>query len=260
VATLAALHGTAKAVTTNHFGWEEGNTLTGTLLNVLTVLVGGGLGTLLGQRLPEKMRQTVLYGLGLVTLVTGLRMALTTANILIVMGSVLLGGILGEWWRIEDRLQALGDRLQQRFHAGSGSTLAEGFVTASLIFCVGPMTILGSIRDGMVGDYSLLAIKSLLDGFASLALSASLGIGVMLSAVTVLIFQGGISLLARLAQFGMSEAMITEMTATGGTIIMGIGLLLLDLKRIRLANLLPGIFIAPLIVAILTALHIPISP
>jgi uncharacterized membrane protein YqgA involved in biofilm formation len=234
--------------------------LTGTLLNVATVLIGGGLGTLLGQRLPEKMRQTVLYGLGLVTLVTGLRMALGTANILIVMGSVLLGGILGEWWRIEDGLQALGDRLQQRLQTGNGNMLAQGFVTASLIFCVGPMTIIGSMRDGMVGDYSLLAIKSLLDGFASLALAASLGVGVMLSAVTVLVFQGGLALLGRVAQFGMSEAMITEMTATGGTIIMAIGLILLDLKRIRVANLLPGIFIAPLIVAILTALRIPISP
>ncbi len=234
--------------------------MTGTLLNVATVLIGGGLGTLLGQRLPEKMRQTVLHGLGLVTLVTGLRMALGTANILIVMGSVLLGGILGEWWHIEDGLQALGDWLQRRLRTGTGSTLAQGFVTASLIFCVGPMTIVGSIRDGMVGDYTLLAIKSLLDGFASLALAASFGVGVMLSAVTVLVFQGGLSLLARLAQFGMSEAMITEMTATGGTIIMGIGLILLDLKRIRVANLLPGIFIAPLIVAILTALRIPISP
>lgn len=234
--------------------------MTGTLLNVVTVLIGGGLGTLLGQRLPERVRQTVLYGLGLVTLVTGLRMALGTQNILIVMGSVLIGGILGEWWRIEDGLQALGERLQQRFKRGTGSKLAEGFVTASLIFCVGPMTILGSIRDGMVGDYTLLAIKSLLDGFASLALAASLGIGVMFSAVTVLIFQGGLSLLARLAQFGMSEAMITEMTATGGTIIMGIGLILLDLKRIRVANLLPGIFIAPLVVAVLAALGIPVAP
>jgi uncharacterized membrane protein YqgA involved in biofilm formation len=234
--------------------------LIGTLLNVATVLIGGGLGTVLGQRLPEKMRQTVMHGLGLVTLAVGLRMALTTANILIVMGSILLGGILGEWWRIEDGLQALGDRLQRRVQSGTGSTLAQGFVTASLIFCVGPMTVLGSIRDGMVGDYSLLAIKSLLDGFASLALASSLGIGVLFSAVTVLIFQGGIALLARLAQFGMTEPMITEMSATGGVIIIGIGLILLDLKRIRVGSFLPGIFIAPLIVAVLTALHVPITP
>jgi uncharacterized membrane protein YqgA involved in biofilm formation len=234
--------------------------LTGTLLNVAAVLIGGGLGTLLGQRLPEKVRQTVLQGLGLVTLVTGLRMALGTANILIVMGSILLGGIVGERLGIEDGLQALGDRLQARIKVGSTATLAQGFVTASLIFCVGPMTILGSIRDGMVGDYSLLAIKSLLDGFASLALAASLGVGVMLSAVTVLVFQGGISLLAGVAQVGMSNPMIAEMTATGGVIIMGIGLILLELKHIRVASLLPAILIAPLIVRMLAALRLPLSP
>jgi hypothetical protein len=122
------------------------------------------------------------------------------------------------------------------------------------------MTILGSIRDGLVGDYSLLAIKSLLDGFAALALASSLGIGVMLSAITVLVYQGSLSLLASLAQVAMTEAMITEMTATGGVIIMGIGLVLLDIKRVRVASYLPGIFIAPLIVAVLTALEVPIAP
>lgn len=215
---------------------------------------------MLGQRLPDKVRQTVMHGLGLVTITVGLRMALDTANILIVMGSVLLGGILGEWWQIEERLQAVGGRLQERLHVGTASTLAQGFVTASLIFCVGPMTILGSIRDGLVGDYSLLAIKSLLDGFAALALASSLGIGVMLSAITVLVYQGSLSLLASLAQVAMTEAMITEMTATGGVIIMGIGLVLLDIKRVRVASYLPGIFIAPLIVAVLTALEVPIAP
>ena len=234
--------------------------MVGTILNVITVLIGGALGAALGQRLPDKMRQTVLHGLGLVTIAVGLRMALDTANILIVMGSVLLGGMLGEWWRIEDRLQAAGDRLQDRMGVGESGTLAQGFVTASLIFCVGPMTILGSIRDGLTGDYSLLAIKSLLDGFAALALASSLGIGVLFSAVTVLVFQGGLSLLARMAQVGMTPAMIAEMTATGGVIIMGIGLILLDIKRVRLASYLPGIFIAPLVVAILIALGIPISP
>jgi len=234
--------------------------LIGTILNVVTVLVGGSLGTVLGQRLPEKMRQTVMHGLGLVTLVVGMRMALTTANVLIVMGSVLLGGVLGEWWRIEDGLQSLGDRLQQRLASGEGDNLTKGFVTASLIFCVGPMTVLGSIRDGMVGDYTLLAIKSLLDGFAALALASSLGIGVILSAGTVLVFQGGISLLARWAQFGMSEAMITEMTAAGGVIIMGIGLILLDIKRVRVGSFLPAIFIAPLVVYLLSALGIPLTP
>jgi len=230
------------------------------MLNVITVLVGGSLGNALGQRLPDKTRQTVLYGLGLVTIALGLRMTLDTANILIVMGSVLVGGILGEWWQLEERLQAAGDALQQRVGSGTGGTVAQGFVTASLIFCVGPMTILGSIQDGMIGDYTLLAIKSLLDGFAAMALASSLGVGVLFSAVTVLVFQGGLSLLARLAQVGMTDAMIAEMTATGGVLIMGIGLTLLDIKRVRLASYLPGIFVAPLAVALLMALGIPIAP
>lgn len=234
--------------------------MTGTILNVLTVLTGGSLGAVLGERLPEKTRQTVMHGLGLVTIAVGLRMTLDTANVLIVMGSILLGGIIGEWWQLEERLQAAGDALQGRVKVGTSSTLAQGFVTASLIFCVGPMTILGSIQDGLLGDYSLLAIKSVLDGFAALALASSLGVGVVFSSVTVLIYQGGLSLLARLAHVGMSEPMIAEMTATGGLLIMGIGLVLLDIKRIRLASYLPGIFIAPLIVAVLSVQGIPISP
>ncbi|OQB26820.1 MAG: putative membrane protein YdfK [Chloroflexi bacterium ADurb.Bin180] len=234
--------------------------MTGTLLNTLAVVIGASLGLLLGQRLPDRMRTTVMHGLGLVTLVAGLRMALGTANILIVMGSILLGAVSGEWLRIEQGLQTLGDRLQARFKSSSSASLAEGFVTASLIFCVGPMAILGSIRDGMVGDYSLLAIKSLLDGFASLALAASLGIGVLFSAASVLVMQGSISLLAAVAKVGLSEAMVTEMSAAGGVVMMGISLLLLDLKRIRVASLLPAIAIAPLIVAILAALGISIRP
>jgi len=237
-----------------------GSSMSGTLLNVITVLVGGSVGLGLGSRLPEKTRQTLMHGLGLATLAVGLRMTLDTANILIVMGSTLLGGIIGEWWQLEERLQSLGDQLQSRIKSGSSTSIAEGFITASLIFCVGPMTVLGSIQDGMRGDYSLLAIKSLLDGFAALALASSLGVGVLFSSVTVLLFQGGLALLARLAQFGLSEPMIIEMSATGGLLIMGIGFVLLEIKLIRLASYLPAIFLAPLIVAVLTALGIPLSP
>ena len=234
--------------------------MTGTALNVAAVLAGGALGTVLRQRLPEKTRQTVLHGLGLVTLVVGLQMALDTTSMLVLMGSVLLGGILGEWWRIEQRMEAIGDSLQQRMGAGTSGTVAQGFVTASLIFCVGPMTILGSIQDGLTGDYSLLAIKSLLDGFAALALASSLGVGVLLSIVTILAYQGLLTVLASLVQTAISPALMTEMTAAGGVIIMGIGLVLLDIKRIRVGNLLPAMFIAPLIVAVLIALGIRATP
>jgi len=227
----------------------------GTLVNTGTVLVGGTLGTILGDRLPERVRTTVMHGLGLITLVVGMQMALQTKNIMVVLGGLLIGGLLGEWWRIESRLESLGDYL--RSHAAKWPFLTkgkftEGFVTASLVFCVGPMTILGSIQDGAFGDSRLLMIKSTLDAFASLAFAASLGMGVTCAAVTVLLFQGGITLCANGVQSILTDPMITEMTATGGVMILGIGFLLLDIKRVRVANFLPGLAIAPLIVYILS--------
>ncbi|NLF14327.1 MAG: DUF554 domain-containing protein [Anaerolineaceae bacterium] len=232
----------------------------GTWINIAAVLVGGGLGTLLGPRLPERMRQTVLHGLGLVTLVVGIHLTTETQNILIVMGSILVGAILGEWWKIDLGLEWISERLKERVSRGLGGSqmthFTEGFVTASLVFCIGPMTILGSIADGLTGDIRLLAIKSVLDGFAALAFAASLGVGVLFSALTVLIYQGGLTLLAGLAQSALNQTMVAEMTATGGVMILAIGLLLLDLKKIRVANLLPALLIAPLIVAALQLLGV----
>jgi uncharacterized membrane protein YqgA involved in biofilm formation len=239
--------------------------MTGTLINIVAVLVGGTLGTLLGARLPEKMRDTVMSGLGLVTLALGLSLALQSKNLLIVMGSVLVGGLLGEWWRIEDSLEALGRWLETRFgrpdDAAAGRSVTRAFVTTSLLFCVGPMTIMGALLDGLTGDYQLLAIKSLLDGFAALAFGASLGPGVLFSAVTILIYQGGLS--AAALAFGASLAgiqadhpAVVEMTATGGVLIMGLALILLNLKRIRVSNFLPAIAIAPLVVILLAKLGI----
>jgi uncharacterized membrane protein YqgA involved in biofilm formation len=174
--------------------------LTGTFLNAVTVLVASLLGAFLGNRLPERMRQTVISGLGLVTAVVGMQMALGTGNILLVMGSVLVGGILGEWWQIEARLEAVGGWLEERVGDRLGSSdersVTRAFVAASLVFCVGPMTIVGSLQDGLTGDYRLLAIKSVLDGFAALAFSATMGLGVILSVLTILVLQGGISLAA----------------------------------------------------------------
>ena len=238
--------------------------MTGTILNIVTVLVGSALGVTLGGRLSDSMRETVLRGLGLVTLVIGLQMAFETANILIVLGAVLVGGILGEWWGIEARLNRLGAWLEARFNRGGGegsNRFIKGFVTASLLFCVGPMTILGSIQDGLSGDYRLLAIKAMLDGFASLAFASSLGIGVAFSALVILIYQGGLSLLAAQAQALLAPAMIAEMTATGGVLIIGLGLsTLLEIKPIRVGNFLPALLIAPLVVWALAALGLPIAP
>jgi len=224
--------------------------MTGTLLNVVAVLLGGTLGALLGDRLPERIRQIVMQGVGLVTLVVGMSMALGTNNVLLVLGSVCIGGILGEWWRIEDRLETAGRWLEARASRVpflARGNFVRGFVTASLVFCVGPMTILGSIQDGLSGDYTLLALKSVLDGFAGLAFAASLGMGVTFSAVTVLLFQGALSLGAAPFQAILTESMITEMSAAGGVIILGIGLLLLEIKRVKVGSFLPALFVAPLL-------------
>jgi len=240
--------------------------MTGTLINVVTVLVGSALGMTIGARLPEKIHETVVRGLGLVVLMLGMQMALGTANPLIPLGSIAVGGILGEWWDIEGGLHRLGGWLEARVSRGGADEAAtsrfiKGYVTTSLLFCVGPLTILGSIQDGLTGDYRLLAVKSMLDGFAALAFSASLGLGVAFSAITVLVIQGGISLLAAQASAVLTDPMIKEMTATGGVIMLGLAVSsLLEIKPIRVANFLPALILAPAIVAALTALGLPVAP
>lgn len=240
--------------------------MTGTIINILTVLTGSALGLLIGGRLSESARELVVRGLGLVTLVIGVQMSLETANILVVLGSVMAGGLLGDWWNIDGGLTRLGTWLEARFGGGDddpaeAQRFIRGFVTASLVFCVGPMTILGSIQDGLTGDYRLLAIKSMLDGFASLAFASSLGIGVAFSALTILGVQGGLSLLAAQAQAALTDPMIAEMTATGGVLLVGLAIsALLEIKPIRVANYLPALLIAPLVVWALTLLGLPVAP
>ncbi len=233
----------------------------GTILNFAAVLIGGSLGLLVGARLPERLHQTVINGLGLFTGAIGIQMFLKTGNPIIVLVSLLIGGVLGEWWRIEDGLRNLGAFLERRFARGTGidkgSRFIRGFLTASLLFCVGPMAILGSIQDGLTGDYSLLAIKSVLDGFASLAFSSTLGVGVLFSALAILVYQGGLTLLAAQVQTVSTPAMMNELTATGGVLLIGLAISsLLELKPIRVGNFLPALAIAPLIVAALAALGI----
>jgi uncharacterized membrane protein YqgA involved in biofilm formation len=222
----------------------------GTLINTATVIVGSTLGTFLRVHFPDRVRQMVMWGMGLTSLVIGLQMSFTTKNILVVLGSLLTGGIVGELVRLHEGLNRLGDILQAKLTAEKDSMISKGFVTASLLFCVGPMTILGSIQDGLSGDYTLLATKSILDGFASLALAASMGWGVLFAALTVLIYQGALTLGAGLAKMLLTEPMVAEMTATGGTLILAIGLNLLDLTTIRVANYLPALVLAPIVVAV----------
>jgi uncharacterized membrane protein YqgA involved in biofilm formation len=241
----------------------------GTLINIVAILLGGLIGVLAGNRLSEKVQGTVMAGLGLMTAVIGMSMAITSANILIPLFSVLVGGIIGEWIGIDDRLNRFGNWLEQRYGAQLGQgkvpgwSVTRGFVTASLVFCVGPLTILGSIQDGLLGDYQLLAVKSMLDGFAAIPFAATLGPGVLVSILTVIIVQGGISGLAMLLGVGLpavtrATPWVVEVTATGGVLILGIALLLLDLKRIRVANLLPAILLAPLIVLLLQAFGVAV--
>jgi uncharacterized membrane protein YqgA involved in biofilm formation len=222
----------------------------GTMINVGSIVAGSLIGVSVGSRLPDRIRQIVLNGLGLITLLVGLQMALGTKNLMIVLGAILIGGLLGEILRIHDGLERLGAFLQSQLSRSQNPLFGEGFVTASLLFCIGPMAILGSIQDGMTGDYQLLAVKSVLDGFAAIAFSASLGWGVSLSALSILLYQGSITLFATTFSRILTDPMIVEMTAAGGLIIVGISLKLLDLKDIRLANFLPALAIAPLIVVI----------
>lgn len=231
----------------------------GTFLNITTVLIGGALGMSFGARIPEQLKSTVISGMGLFVMAMGVQMFLNTENPLIVLGSLLIGTLLGEWWKIEDGLHNFGKFLEQRFsrEGDDGSNkFVRGFLTASLLFCVGPMTILGSIQDGLTGDYNLLAVKSVLDGFASLAFASTLGAGVMFSTIIILVYQGGISLLAAQLNSIVTPSMMDELTATGGVILLGLAISsLLEIKKIRVGNMLPGLAIAPLIVWVLSLMH-----
>ena len=228
----------------------------GTWINIAAILAGGAAGLAFGARLPERLRQTVIAALGLFTAGIGVRMFLQTEEPILALGGIALGAVIGEWWRIEDGLMRLGGWLERRSandgdEGAEGSRFVRGFLTASLLFCVGPMTILGSIQDGLSGDYSLLAIKSVLDGFAAMAFASTLGIGVLFSVLVVFVYQGGLTVLAAQAQAVLTEAMTVEMTAVGGLMLIGLAISsLLEIKRIRVGNLLPGLFMAPLLVAL----------
>ena len=231
--------------------------LTGTLLNVATVLVGTLIGSLLGTRMPARMHSSLTTGLGLFPLLIGLSMGLRVftdpaaraGDDLAVLAAVLLGVALGELLRLHDGLEWLGRWFQRRLATGDRpSRIAEGFVTASLVFCVGPLTILGSLANGLTGDIQLLAIKSLLDGVASIAFAAALGPGVALSALTVLVVQGGIAGAAFLLRDVMDPATILAITAAGGVILLAVTLRLLELKAVRVASFLPALLLAPIFI------------
>ncbi len=248
--------------------------MTGTLLNVMTILVGGALGCLMGARLPVRLRQTVVAGLGLFCLALGVQTFFKTHNSLVPLAGLLAGALLGEWWQVEEGIRRMGQWLERAL-MGNKKNLANqteeqqlaavtaqerfvrGFFTASLVFCVGPVAIMGSLNDGISGDYQLLAVKAILDGFAALAFASSLGVGVLFSALPILIYQGSITLAAGQLKPIMTPLMMDEMSAAGGLILMAIAISsLLEIKPIRAGNFLPALIITPLIVVILTALGI----
>jgi uncharacterized membrane protein YqgA involved in biofilm formation len=243
--------------------------MTGTLINVAAILIGGTIGLFFGARIPEKFKNTVIAGMGLFTTALGLQMFFKSENSLIVLGALIIGALLGEWIGIEDGLQAFGQMLEKRFSrdtdptdeteskSGGNSKFVRGFMVSSLLFCIGPIAILGSIQDGLTGDYKLLAVKSTLDGFASIAFASTLGVGVLFASIPILIYQGGVSLLASQLNSIITTPMMAEMTATGGILLMGVGVSnLLEIKKIRVGNFLPALVIAPLIVWILSLFKI----
>ncbi len=221
----------------------------GTIINTVAVLVGASIGTLVGARLPEGMRQTAMHAIGLVTVLVGIQSFLRFDNPLVPLASVILGLVVGELLGIDGRLKRFGDALERRFSKG-GSPVSRAFVTTSLLFCVGPLTFLGSLRDGISGDYRLLALKSALDFVASLSFASVLGWGVLLSAGSVLVVQGALTLAGAVFGSFMGSPMILAMTSTGGVRVVGLGLGLLELKEVRVVNMLPALIVAPLLVAL----------
>ena len=238
--------------------------LSGTLLNALTVVIGTTVGLAVGSRMPQRLQQTLTDGLGLFTLAIGMALALQllldtsapTGTDLAVLAALLVGAAIGELLRLTERLDALGNWFQRRLARGDQpSRVSEAFVTASLVFCVGPLTILGSIQNGLTGDIQLLAVKSLLDGVASVAFAAALGAGVYLAVGSVVLIQGGIATAAWLIGSGLDPVAISATSAAGGVILFAVGLRLLDIRQVRVVSFLPALALAPIFVWIAAAVR-----
>ncbi len=242
--------------------------LSGTVFNVITVAVGSTVGLLLSGKLPERYQRIVLDGLGLITITLGIDAAVVIMTdtvgryrplgaagttygaklAMITVGSLLIGSLIGTSLRLQDRVERLGGLIHKRFGTGDSGKFAEGFLTASVIFCVGPLTLLGCLENGLNGDPHLLMIKSLLDAFCSMALAASLGIGVLFSVLTVIGFQGSMSIAAYYIAGDLPDLSQQLMNVVGGYLLLATALTLLNIKRIPVADMLPGIFIPPIAV------------
>jgi uncharacterized membrane protein YqgA involved in biofilm formation len=218
--------------------------LTGTIVNAIAIIIGGLLGLLLGKKVHEHYKKIIMQGISLSVIIIGISMAIKTQNMLLLIISMALGSICGQGINLEDKLQKFGDRLQKAFSKEQKeSFFAKGFIMATLVFCVGSMAIVGSIEGGLNGNHNILYAKAILDGIASLIFASTLGSGVIFSFFPVLIYQGTIAFIAKLAQPFLHESVINEMSAVGGVLIFAIGIILLEIKEIKVGNMLPAIFI-----------------
>lgn len=225
----------------------------GTWINFVAIIAGGSLGTFLGGKLNSRVKNTIMSGMGLFVIALGLQMFLKTTNTLFPLGGIVLGGLLGEWMQIEEGFGRLGGWLETRLSRNHSSAEREkfvrGFITASVIFCSGPVAILGSIQDGAQGNSQLLIVKSVLDGVFALSLASTMGMGVSVAALPVLVYQGMLSLLGIQLQSAINPTMMNELSAVGGVVLMGVGVSsILDLKQIRVGSFIPSLLITPLLV------------
>jgi len=214
----------------------------GTIVNVIAIILGSILGILIKSRLPERVNKIIFQVIGLFTITLGLTMAIKTNNFLIVAFSLIIGSVIGEIIDIENYLERLSDKLKNTLK-NSSDKFSEGFVTATLIYCIGPMAILGSIEEGLGNSPNLLFAKSVLDGVASIALSSALGIGVMFSAIPLLLYQGGLTLFANYVSNYLGDALIFELSAVGGILLLGLGMNIAEIKKFKVVNMLPSLLV-----------------
>lgn len=221
----------------------------GTLINTFTVLAGGGLGLLIGDKIPDRVRVIIVQVIGLVTLAIGLRDVMNTDNMVFPLVGMVVGAIIGEFLKIEDRLASLGEYLRRKFAKNAGeSKFVNGFVTATLLFCIGPLTILGAIEDASGKTPQLYIIKGTLDGFMTIIFSALYGVGALFSAASVFVVQGTLTVFGASLDALLDDRMRLELFAAGGLAVMAIGINLLEIKKIRLGSLLPGLILTPILV------------
>lgn len=218
--------------------------LWGTIVNVIAVLVGGAIGLLLNKGVPEKLASTLMTGVGFCTMYIGIDGCLDGDNTLVAVLSIVFGAVVGTLLDLDGRLKRLGERVEERFSKkeSTGGRLAQGFVSASLLFCVGTMAIVGSLQSGLQGNHEMLYLKSVLDAISSVVFGATLGVGVMLSAVSVFVYQGAITMLAQVVAPYLSEVVIAEMNCVGSLLIIGLSLNLLKVADIKVANFVPAVF------------------